>query len=123
MAPVVKGYAKNPVGAHYGLGDWLLQRLTAAVMAGYTLFVFACLVAGRPSSYSDLKVLIGDGFIRIFTMLFFVALLYHAWVGMRDILMDYVKATGLRLALQAAVGLALVVYLIWSASILFGGAA
>ena len=119
----MKRYAKNPVGAHYGLGDWLLQRLTAAVMAGYTLFVFGCMVAGRPSSYADLKAVFADGFIRIFTMLFFVALLYHAWVGMRDILMDYVKATGLRLALQALVGLALAVYLIWSASILFGRAA
>jgi succinate dehydrogenase / fumarate reductase membrane anchor subunit len=123
MAPVVKRYSKNPVGAHYGLGDWLLQRLTAVVMAGYTLFIFACIAAGRPSSYADLKAMSADGFIRIFTMLFFVALLYHAWVGMRDILMDYVKATGLRLALQAAVGLVLVVYLIWSASILFGGPA
>jgi succinate dehydrogenase / fumarate reductase membrane anchor subunit len=120
---VVRRYTKNPVGAHYGLGDWLLQRLTAVVMAGYTLFVLACLVVGRPSSHADLKAMFADGFIRIFTMLFFVALLYHAWVGMRDILMDYVKATGLRLALEAAVGLVLVVYLIWSASILFGAPA
>ena len=119
----MKRYAKNPVGAHYGLGDWLLQRLTAVVMAGYTLFVFGCIAVGRPSSYTDLKAMLAGGFIRIFTMLFFVALLYHAWVGMRDILMDYVKAAGLRLALEAAVGLVLVVYLIWSASILFGGAA
>jgi succinate dehydrogenase / fumarate reductase membrane anchor subunit len=52
-------------------------------------------------------------------MLFFVALLYHAWIGMRDILMDYIRATGLRLTLQVAVGLALLVYLIWSASILW----
>lgn len=123
MAPVVKGYTKNPVGAHYGLGDWLLQRLTAVVMAGYTLFIFGCIAVGRPSSYADLEAMLADGFIRIFTMLFFVALLYHAWVGMRDILMDYVKATGLRLALQSAVGMVLVVYLIWSASILFGGPA
>jgi succinate dehydrogenase / fumarate reductase membrane anchor subunit len=123
MAFVVKRYTKNPVGAHYGLGDWLLQRLTAVVMAGYTLFVLACLVVGRPSSYPDLKLMFGDGFIRIFTMLFFVALLYHAWVGMRDILMDYVKAPGPRLALEAGVGVVLVIYLIWSASMLFAGPA
>jgi succinate dehydrogenase / fumarate reductase membrane anchor subunit len=120
MAPVVKRYSKNPVGAHYGLGDWLLQRLTAVVMASYTLFVFGCIAAGRPSSYTDLRAMLADGFIRIFTMLFFVALLYHAWVGMRDILMDYVKAAGLRLALQSAVALALLFYLIWAASILWG---
>jgi succinate dehydrogenase / fumarate reductase, membrane anchor subunit len=120
---MVKGYTKNPVGAHYGLGDWLLQRITAVVMAGYTLFVIGCLVAGRPASYADLKAMAANGLFRIATMLFFVALLYHAWVGMRDIFMDYVKPTGLRLALLALVGLVLVAYLIWSAAILFGGAA
>jgi succinate dehydrogenase / fumarate reductase membrane anchor subunit len=123
MAVVVKRYTKSPVGAHYGLGDWLLQRLTAVVMAGYTLFLVSCVVVGRPSSYPELKLMLGDGFIRIFTMLFFVALLYHAWVGMRDILMDYVKAPGLRLALESAVAVALFFYLIWSAAILFGGPA
>ena len=65
--------------------------------------------------------MLGGGFVRLFTMLFFAALLYHAWVGMRDILMDYVKATGIRLALQMAVGLALILYLTWAASILWGG--
>ena len=52
-------------------------------------------------------------------MLFFMALLYHAWVGMRDILMDYIRATGLRLALQSAVALVLLFYLVWSAAILW----
>lgn len=117
---MVKRYAKNPVGAHYGLRDWLLQRLTAIVMAGYTLFLLGCLVAGRPSSHADMKSMFSDGFIRIFTMLFVVSLLYHAWVGMRDILMDYVKAAGSRLALEVAVGIVLVVYLIWSVSTLWG---
>ena len=116
----MKRYTKNPVGAHYGLGDWLLQRLTAVVMAVYTIFVIGCIVAGQPASYADFRAMFGGGFVRMFTMMFFAALLYHAWVGMRDILMDYVKATGLRLALQVAVALSLVAYLIWAASILWG---
>ena len=59
-------------------------------------------------------------FVRLATMLFFLALLYHAWVGVRDIVMDYVKPTGLRLALQTLAGTALVFYLVWSVSILWG---
>ena len=117
---MVSRYTKEPVGAHYGIGDWLLQRLTAVVMAGYTIFVMGCLVAGRPSSYADMKAMFSDGLIRVSTMLFFAALIFHAWVGMRDILMDYIKQAGTRLALQAAVGVVLVMYLVWSASILFG---
>jgi len=52
-------------------------------------------------------------------MLFVMALLYHAWIGMRDIFMDYVKPTGIRLALQFAVVVALLFYLIWAAAILW----
>jgi len=116
----VKAYSKTPVGAHYGLGDWLLQRLTAVVMAVYTIVAVAMVIAQAPSSHAEWRALFGGGFFRAFTMLFFLALLYHAWVGMRDILMDYVRATSLRLALQSVVGIVLLLYLIWSASILWG---
>lgn len=116
----MKRYAKIPVGAHYGLGDWLLQRLTAVVMVLYTLLLLAIVLTHAPDSYADWRRLFTSGIVRIATMLFFMALLYHAWVGMRDILMDYVRATGLRLALEFGVVVLLLVYLIWTASILWG---
>ena len=117
---MVKQYSKMPVGAHYGLGDWLLQRLTAVVMALYTVAVFAYVMMAPPHSYADWKALFSGPFFRLATMLFVAALLYHAWVGMRDILMDYLRATSVRLATQAAVGFVLFFYLIWSAAILWG---
>lgn len=117
---MVKRYAKNPVGAHYGLGDWLLQRLTAVVMAGYTVFVFIGFLVRPPNSYSAWSGLFAETWFTVGTMLFIGALLYHAWVGMRDILMDYLRATGLRLAAQVAVGFVLFIYLAWSAAILWG---
>ena len=115
----MKGYTKTPVGAHYGLGDWLLQRLTALVMALYTIGLLACLLWHAPASYADWKAIFSNTFVRVTTMLFFAALLYHAWIGLRDVFMDYVRATGLRLALQTAVVIVLVLYLIWAASILW----
>jgi succinate dehydrogenase membrane anchor subunit len=117
---MVKQYSKVPVGAHYGVGDWLLQRLTGVVMALYTMVVFIGVLVVPPHTYADWKTLFSPALFRVATLLFFAALLYHAWVGMRDILMDYLRATGLRLAVQAAVGLVLLFYLIWSASILWG---
>jgi succinate dehydrogenase / fumarate reductase membrane anchor subunit len=116
---VVKQYTKTPVGAHYGLGDWLLQRLTAVVMAAYTIVFVACLLMAPPSTYADWKGMFSGTFFRLATTLFFAALLYHAWVGMRDILMDYLRATGVRLTAEVLVGLVLLFYLIWSASILW----
>ena len=116
----MKTYTKNPVGAHYGLRDWLLQRLTAIVMAVYTVVVLAALAWHAPASSAEWKAVFSGVFLRLATMLFIVALLYHAWVGMRDILMDYVKPTFLRLTLEAIVGLVLLGYLVWSAAIFWG---
>jgi succinate dehydrogenase / fumarate reductase, membrane anchor subunit len=116
----VSRYTKTPVGAHYGLRDWLLQRLTGVVMALYTIGFAACLLMAPPATYADWKALFAGPFVRLATMFFVVALLYHAWVGMRDIVMDYVKPTGLRLGLQTVIGGALLYQLIWAASILWG---
>ena len=118
---MVKRYTKMPIGAHYGTGDWLLQRFTGLFMALYTVATLACLLWRPPRSHAELNALFAGGVLRLATMLFFASLAYHAWVGMRDILMDYAKATGLRLALEVAVGAVLIAYLLWSASILWGG--
>ena len=112
-------YTKTPVGAHYGLGDWLLQRLTAIVMAVYTVGLVACLVWHAPSTYADWKAIFAGTLAKLTTMLFIGALLYHAWVGMRDIVMDYVKPASVRLLLQSAIALGLLFYLVWGAAILW----
>ena len=114
-------YTKTPVGAHYGLADWLLQRLTAVVMALYTIGFVACLLWHKPATYGAWKDIFSGAFVKLATTFFIAALLYHAWVGMRDIVMDYVKPTGIRLALEALVGAALLFQLIWAVSILWGG--
>jgi succinate dehydrogenase / fumarate reductase membrane anchor subunit len=107
------------VGAHYGLRGWLVQRVSAIVMALYT-FAFAVAVAGaRPVDYERWKALFSQGWMRFATLLFVVSLLLHAWVGMRDILMDYVKPTGWRLALEIVVILVLVGAAGWAVEILW----
>ena len=113
-------YRKDPVGAGYGLGDWLLQRVTAVVMALYTPFVAGWFLYMRPSSHAQWKAMFASSFVRLATVLFVAALLYHAWVGVRDIIMDYIKPAGLRLVGLASVGFALFAYLAWAIAILWG---
>jgi succinate dehydrogenase / fumarate reductase membrane anchor subunit len=113
-------YTKEPVGAHYGVGNWLVQRFTALVMAVYTVLAVTYLFWSAPASYADWKALFAGGFFRLATMLFLAALIWHAWIGMRDILLDYLHPYGLRLFAQAAAAVVLAFYLIWSISILWG---
>ncbi len=106
-------------GAHYGLRDWLMQRITAAVMVVYTLLLAVYILFHPVADYAGWKAIFGHEFVRLATLLFLLSLFLHAWVGMRDIFMDYVHSTLVRLALHVAVILALVMYAIWSAQILW----
>jgi succinate dehydrogenase / fumarate reductase membrane anchor subunit len=108
------------VGPHYGLRDWLAQRVSAVVMVVYTLLVIAILLAQSPLQYAEWKALFSAQWMRMASLLFLLSLFIHAWIGVHDILMDYVHATGIRLGLQVAVIVALVVYTAWSIQILWG---
>jgi succinate dehydrogenase / fumarate reductase, membrane anchor subunit len=107
------------VGAHYGTRDWLAQRVTAAIMALYTPAALWLFLSRAPFTHESWKALFAHGWMRIATLLFVVSLAWHAWVGARDILMDYAKHDGLRLALQVLTILLLAGYLSWTIEILW----
>ena len=107
------------VGAHYGLKDWLAQRITGVVMASYTLYFLGALFGMGGVNYDGWHALFAGTFTRLFTFVFFMSLFYHAWVGVRDIFMDYIKPVGLRLTLHSMVILALVGYAGWVAQVLW----
>ena len=99
--PVNYGSKRIVVGAHYGLRDWLAQRVTAALMALFTLVVLAQLILSKgPVGYDKWAGIFSAQWMKALTFAIIVALLYHVWVGMRDIWMDYIKPVGIRLSLQ-----------------------
>jgi succinate dehydrogenase / fumarate reductase membrane anchor subunit len=106
-------------GAAYGLRDWLVQRVSAVFMLAYIGLMVGFVVLNHPLDYAIWKACFTHDSIRLLTALFWLNLCLHAWVGMRDILMDYVRQTGMRLALEALVLFVLVVYLIWAVQILW----
>jgi succinate dehydrogenase / fumarate reductase, membrane anchor subunit len=73
----------------------------------------------RPTDYGAWRELFTHGWMRVGTLLFAVSLAWHAWVGVRDILMDYAKHDGLRLALEVLSILVLATYLGWTVQILW----
>lgn len=98
------GSRRTVVGAHYGTRDWLAQRVTAVLMAIFTLVVLAQVLFTRgPIGYERWAGIFAGQPMKMLTFATIVGLLYHVWVGMRDVLMDYVKPVGVRLALQILV--------------------
>ena len=95
------GSKRIVVGAHYGLRDWLSQRVTAGLMALFTLLVLAQVLFTRgPIGYDKWAGIFASQWMKVLTFTIIAALLWHVWVGMRDVWMDYVKPVWARLLLQ-----------------------
>ena len=108
------------VGAHYGLRDWLIQRISAAVMTVYSMSLAVYLLMLPRLDYDVWTGLFSSLPVRTFTLLFLMCLFYHAWIGIRGIVMDYIKSASVRLAIHVLVILASLLYSIWSVQILWG---
>ena len=114
------GSKRTVVGAHYGLRDWLSQRVTASLMALFTLAVIVQVLLPGEMGYDKWSGIFSRQWMKVLTFVIIVALLYHVWVGMRDVWMDYVKPVGVRLTLQTASVAVLIAYLGWTIQILWG---
>jgi succinate dehydrogenase / fumarate reductase membrane anchor subunit len=113
------GQRRLVVGAHYGMRDWLAQRLTAILMAVFTIVLLVSFLTGQNFSYEGWAALFARQWFKLFTMVTFFGLFYHAWVGVRDIWMDYVKPVGIRLTLQSLTVLWLLACAAWTVQILW----
>ena len=113
------GPKRRVVGAHYGLKDWLAQRVTAVMMVLYTAILLIAFLTGQNFTYEGWAGLFAQQWFKLISAVTLFGLFYHAWVGMRDIWMDYVKPVGIRLTLQIATMLWLIACAVWSVQILW----
>ena len=111
--------SREVVGAHYGLRDWLAQRVTAVLMAMYTLLLMVLLILTPHMDFNAWRLLFTPQWMKIATLLFLLSLYWHAWIGVRNIFMDYIKNSGLRLTLYVIVIASLIAYAGWSVQILW----
>ena len=113
------GSKRLVVGAHYGLRDWLAQRVTAVLMALFTIVVLIQFLLPGQLGYDHWAAIFAPQWMKLLTFVTIIALAYHAWVGVRDIWMDYVQAVGLRLTLQVFTLVGLVGCAGWAIQVLW----
>jgi succinate dehydrogenase / fumarate reductase membrane anchor subunit len=114
------GAKRVVTGSHYGLRDWLVQRVTAALMAAFTLVLLVQIIFSQGSlGYTSWASIFSGQWMKSLTFAVIVALIWHAWVGMRDIWMDYVKPVGLRLALHVMTLVWLIACAGWAVQVLW----
>jgi succinate dehydrogenase / fumarate reductase membrane anchor subunit len=101
-----------------GLRAWLWQRLTGAYMAAFLTIFGLLMLFNRPDTYAEWRGLLGDGRVAGATALFFGSLLFHAWVGVRDVIIDYIRPFPLRFVLLILVGGGLMAVGLWVGRVL-----
>jgi succinate dehydrogenase / fumarate reductase, membrane anchor subunit len=113
------GSKRVVVGAHYGLRDWMAQRVTAVLMAIFTVALIVQVLLPGPMGYKKWAGIFSAQWMKLLTLVVIVALAYHVWVGIRDVLMDYVRPLGARLVLQVGTMVWLVACAGWSVQVLW----
>ena len=102
-----------------GLQAWLFQRLTGAFMALYMLYFLGVIFSTEQMTYSLWFEWFSHPLMNTLTGLFFIHLAVHSWVGMRDIVMDYIPHDSLRLFTLACISFFLIMISLWMLRILF----
>lgn len=96
-----------------GMRAWLLQRLTAVYIGIYILSLMLWMVSHNAMSFAVWFGFMTQPIMMIATVLFYLALFIHAWVGVRDIFIDYAQSSSVRFIILTLLALFLVVMSIW----------
>jgi succinate dehydrogenase / fumarate reductase membrane anchor subunit len=107
---------KSPVSA---LGAWSMQRVSAVYMLCFIVLSLAYIVVNPPDSYAAWRAWIMSRGMSVATGTFFAALLVHAWIGLRDVVIDYVHPAAIRVGLLVFLAFGLTAIAAWVARILW----
>jgi len=102
-----------------GLISWILQRLSALYLGIYLPWLMLRLGLGAPMAFTAWRAWLAGDMVRVGLLLFFLALVVHAWIGMRSVMLDYIKPLGIRFTVATLTGLALMVCSAWFVSVLY----
>ena len=97
-----------------GLGEWVVQRLTAVYILIYIIVVLAVLSFSPVSSHADWLSLSSGLIFRISTLMFILSILAHAWLGLKSVFLDYVHSWRLRFVLLMLLATLLLGSAVWA---------
>ena len=114
MVTTVTSYGRS------GLSDWLVQRVSALILAVYSVFMVVYLLVNPQLDFAQWHALFSMTSMRIFSLMALLSLGAHCWIGLWSISTDYLKPFTLRFVFQMVVGLLMFIYTVWGVQLLWG---
>lgn len=102
-----------------GFYEWIVQRISAVLMAVYAIFLLSYFLSHQPLNYAVWHALFSSVAMKMMTLIVVVSMLWHAWIGLWTVLTDYVKQCMVRLLLQVFILITLFSCLVWCVMTLF----
>lgn len=110
-----------------GVGDWVIQRLSSVILTLYTVVILIYLVTTPDLDYPTWRALFDQLWMRVFSLLALLSLAGHSWVGLWNVVTDYVterlmgpKALAIRMIILGVYALVIASYLVWGVDLLWG---
>ena len=101
-----------------GLSPWVIQRISAVFIALFIIYAFVCVMSVSNYDYESWMAWLYSPLNIIFTSLFTTALLFHAWIRIRDVALDYIHHFMLRILFLTLVAGTLISCGVWVTKIL-----
>lgn len=102
-----------------GFKAWVVQRVTAVYIALFVLYAVVHFAVNAPADVVAWRAWMASPVVSMALLLFFAALLMHAWIGIRDVLIDYVHPLSLRVVVLSVFATALIGTGLWVAQVIF----
>lgn len=103
-----------------GIQDWLLLRATAILITLYALYILGFFIITDTLTYETWRAFFASSFTKVFTLLTLFATLIHGWIGMWQVLTDYVKHLATRLIGQLVIVVVLLAFAIYGTVVVWG---
>lgn len=102
-----------------GMNAWILQRISGLYIAFFALILFGIFGTTPPQSYTEWVSIFVSPLLQIGFSLFVIALLFHAWIGVRDIILDYIHPVSIKMVVFSMLWVSLFGSGIWALRALY----
>ncbi|WWP02506.1 MAG: succinate dehydrogenase, hydrophobic membrane anchor protein [Candidatus Dasytiphilus stammeri] len=102
-----------------GVCDWILLRISAIIISLYIIYLLGFIITTDTITYVTWRGFFDSSFTKIFTILTLLSTLIHGWIGIWQVLTDYINSLIIRVILQFTHILVLLGYVIYGTIVIW----